>query len=352
METFIKELTGRRQVQNNLTKGKGFPIWAKIAIPAAAVVLIATAVLVIPMFLGKSSADLPLDGQTVVPSVLHYNLEKAGEELKKYGLLPEIAGRKIDDSVGENEVLSQNVESGSIVGMNTVVGLTVSAHSNEISMPNLLGMNIGSCGELLDDLGLHYSISREKSASVSENCIISQSITPYTKITASQEIALTVSLGAPEEDYADYQPRDVGDFTDKSYNDAVTQANADRTPVEVEERVFDDCKPEGTVVGQSPAAGEKQNPGEPVRVIVTTAQLKSTVPDVRYLDKTQAQALLEHYGFETEFSSEQNDDIAEGLVVSQNLPAGEEAESGTVLSVRVRAALSCQTLSAKHFRLP
>ena len=190
METFIRELTSDREVPIKANAGKGFPLWAKIAIPAAAVVLIAAAILLIPMLFSKGVKDLPLDDKTVVPNVVSLTAEKAEQELQKAGLLLEIEGKTIDDSVDENLVLAQSVQQGEMVGV------TVSAHSSEFSMPNFVGMQLAGCTDIMQQLGISYSTSAEYSESVAEGCVISQSVTPFTKVKAGQPLELTVSKGA------------------------------------------------------------------------------------------------------------------------------------------------------------
>ena len=126
METFIRELTSDREVPMKANAGKGFPLWAKIAIPAAAVVLIAAAILLIPMLFSKGVKDLPLDDKTVVPNVVSLTAEKAEQELQKAGLLLEIEGKSIDDSVDEDLVLAD------LVCISGIVKACIACISSEI----------------------------------------------------------------------------------------------------------------------------------------------------------------------------------------------------------------------------
>ena len=327
MEVFIKELTSDKEVVVNTQKGKGCPLWAKIAVPAAVVVLIASAVLVIPMLLGKGAADLPLEGQTVVPSVINRSLEEAERELKQAGLLLEIEGKNIDDTLDENTVLAQSADAGAIVSVNSAVGVTVSAQSGEFSMPNFLGMRMESCEELLSELGLESDVKYENSESVAQDCVMSQSVEPYTRVGAGQSITLTVSQGAlyPQGE------TEADDFTGKPYEEVAAQSHA---PVEVAQRVYDDSLPEGTVVKQSPAAGEETD-GEPVELVVSAAQSSVTVPDVTLLDKERAEQLLSCCGLKAEFNTGLSDTVAEGLVVSQDPEAGAEVTDGASLRLLV-----------------
>ena len=347
METFIRELTSDKQVPIKSQKDKGIPLWAKIAVPAAAVVLIVAAVLVIPMFTAKNSTEssaradspeivrCPSDGQTVVPSVTELSLDDAAAELKRSGLLLEVEGKTVDDGRSENTVLSQSVDKGAVVGVNSVVGVTVSTLSHTFSMPNLIGMNINNCTDILDELGVRYTIAYEFSDSVGSDCVISQSVAPYTKTAATQPLSLIVSRGAEEPPSQRFT--EVADFKGQPYEETVTRAAQSHTPVEVTGRVYDDTLPEGTVVEQYPPAGETPAPDEPVKLVVTTAAETVIVPDVTLFNRDLAQRILQYYGLTAEFSEQPDDSVSQGLIVSQEPSADSEVGSGTAVSLIVSA---------------
>ena len=194
-------------------------------------------------------------------------------------------------------------------------------------MPNFLGMRMESCEELLSELGLESDVKYENSESVAQDCVMSQSVEPYTRVGAGQSITLTVSQGAlyPQGE------TEADDFTGKPYEEVAAQSHA---PVEVAQRVYDDSLPEGTVVKQSPAAGEETD-GEPVELVVSAAQSSVTVPDVTLLDKERAEQLLSCCGLKAEFNTGLSDTVAEGLVVSQDPEAGAEVTDGASLRLLV-----------------
>ena len=346
METFIKELTSDRQVPIKAQVGKGFPLWAKIAIPAAAAVLIAAAILLIPMLFAKGKEELPLDDRTVVPNIVSMRTDKAEQELQKAGLLLEIEGKTIDDSVEEELVLTQSVEEGAMVGVNTPVGVTVSAHSAEFSMPNFVGMPLEGCTDTLSQLGINYSTDSEFSESVAEGCVTAQSVTPFTTVKAGTPLTLTVSKG-PDPDkaedvsggygseggYGSGAPAEVSDYSDRPYEEVIEQAAEDHTPIEVEERVVDDSLPEGTVLSQTPAAGEEREPDEPVKVVLSTAGSTIIMPDLTLMNKDIVTYILKWYGMTPEFTEEYSDTVAEGLVTEHDPAEDAEVESGTVVKV-------------------
>ena len=358
METFIKELTGARKAElRSKQKKGGLPLWAKITIPAAAAAAVigAAAAICIPMMLPKEEkepetpvAETMTAGQTIVPSVLNYELSAAADELRKSGLILEIEGKEVNDEREENIIISQSVEKGSIVEENTVVGVKVNVRSGELTLPNFLGIDNKSCTDTLEAMGLNYAIAYQFNANISPGCVVSQSITPYTKVRAGQRIDIIVSQGPepkPEQESSaevsqgtvpvpsEDTPAEVRDYTGGTYESAVKPVSRNNLPVEVTERVYDDSKPEGTVIQQYPAAGESQKKEEPVKLVVTSANKNVLVPDVKMLNKDGAERLLNYCGLKAEFKEAESDDVSEGLIASQSPEAGKNAAPGDTVSL-------------------
>lgn len=344
METFIKELTSGKDVKLRSEGKSKFPLWAKIAIPAAAVLAVGAAILV-PVMLNnnskQSAVETLAEGQTVVPSIVNYNLKSASEELESRKLLIEIEGKEVNDDKDEDTVVSQSVQKGTMVSENTVVGVTVSAKSGEFTMPNFLGIDERSCTEVLENIGVNYAITMEHNSNISQGCVVSQSISPYSKVTAGQRVDIVVSDG-PEPDAK--QPEGeavVKELVDQPYESIVSSNSDDNIPVEVVERVYDSSKPEGTVVQQYPPAGtvvegsSSADANEAVKIVVTTSNENVIIPDVTYLDRERAQKLLAYFGLKSEFSEEVSDTVADGLVFSQQPSPGQPGVIGDLVKVTV-----------------
>lgn len=92
--------------------------------------------------------------------------------------------------------------------------------------------------------------------------------------------------------------------------------------------------PEGTVFEQDPAAGEDVEEGSTVQIVVSRGPATTAVPDVVGDESDAARGRLSDAGFDVRvvevFSAE-----PEGVVVAQNPPGGEEAESGSSVRINV-----------------
>jgi beta-lactam-binding protein with PASTA domain len=100
-------------------------------------------------------------------------------------------------------------------------------------------------------------------------------------------------------------------------------------------------QPQGTVVAQSPSAGEKVERDSPVRINVSGGPGTATVPDVRGSSVDDATAELQAAGLGVQ-TSEVESDEAEGTVVSQSPAAGAKVDRGTRVSLSVSKGPSVQ----------
>lgn len=328
-------------------KKKKTPLAIKIAASAAPV---ATAGICIAVFAGKNvNNELSEYRQTIVPDVINQTVASAESELESNDLLLEIEGKQIDDDAAGDIVVRQSIDAEMVVDKNTTVGVTVNSHSSLISMPNLLGMDMADCGDFLSGLGIKYSVSREYSSSVAENCVISQSIVPYMKIKAGDSVQLVVSDGLdPGKEY-DNTPFMIENLTgvpieqiverhdpEKSYDwggnytihsagessNSTSVSSYEPEPsvlnrpyqLQVVDRVYDDTKPEGTVVSQYPAAGTDITSEDTVQVTVTTRNKELIVPDVTLIGREEAESTLNKYGLGIEFTELESETVRENLV--------------------------------------
>lgn len=358
MESFIRELTGEKEVVLRSEKNKKkTPLAVKIGVPAAA--LAVTGLILGLTVFRKGTSDSLNEGQTIVPDIVNCSVSDAEGELERSELLMEIEGKKINDEIDEDIITAQSLSAGSVVNVNSTVSVVVNAHSGTVTMPNLLGMNIENCRDLLYGLGIRYTIGREYSSSIAPDCVISQSAAPYATIKTDEVVELIVSDGlSPDTPNADL-PYEIEDLTGKTLDDIIPETDggtgndlfgysdtgnvsvrdgsdgAHPYQVEVTERVYDDTKPEGTIIGQRPAKGIKLTPKDKVEVVVTTARKELIVPDVTLVSKEDAESTLKLYGLGVEFEEQESNTVKEGYIISQSPAAGESAEIDSTVKLIV-----------------
>ncbi|MDJ0924362.1 MAG: Stk1 family PASTA domain-containing Ser/Thr kinase [Acidimicrobiia bacterium] len=95
---------------------------------------------------------------------------------------------------------------------------------------------------------------------------------------------------------------------------------------------------EGLVISTEPAAGEEVEPGTKVTLVISAGPEQFPIPNVTDIPIEQARERLTSDGFVVGTETPQDSqDIAAGLVISQSLPAGTEADPGTVINLVVSA---------------
>ena len=136
----------------------------KMSIPAYAGIIAGSAVLLIAVFFGL-----------VIFSNSNYkNSNPAAEEL--------VSSKAVDSKAASAQATSN-------------VSKTVESKIEKLSLPSLIGKDVGEATDLLDELNLTYSIEEQYNDSVDKGKVISQSPGDDTDIDTDSKISLKVSKG-------------------------------------------------------------------------------------------------------------------------------------------------------------
>ncbi|MEA2002116.1 MAG: Stk1 family PASTA domain-containing Ser/Thr kinase [Actinomycetota bacterium] len=93
---------------------------------------------------------------------------------------------------------------------------------------------------------------------------------------------------------------------------------------------------EGLVIATEPAAGVDVEPGTKVTLVISAGPEEFPIPNVTNVEIETARELLTRDGFVVGVETLQDSqDVEEGIVISQSLPAGTEAEPGTAINLVV-----------------
>ncbi len=94
-------------------------------------------------------------------------------------------------------------------------------------------------------------------------------------------------------------------------------------------------KPDGTVLTQSPRAGESAPQGSEVNLVISSGTPQGQVPDVENLPEADARARLQDEGFEVRVTKEESADVAQGRVIRTDPEAGTQADLGSTVTIVV-----------------
>jgi len=208
VDTFFQELNSQSPVERIAGKIKAtnlaqWPRWARIAMPAAAALLLAFGIL---LFSGRlyKIADLKTElelasGMTRVPSVVNTSVSIAESHLEADSLASLIGGKVASDEVPADMVLAQSVDSGGIVPEGTTVELTISAGAETAvaagQMPCVTFYTREDALSALDRAGVKSSVEYVYSSDVKEGLVVWQSVAAGEPVESGQSVTLRVSKG-------------------------------------------------------------------------------------------------------------------------------------------------------------
>lgn len=289
-----------------------WPLWLESPQSKALAVLVA--ILVVAFGFWVVTQVLPDDSPTAVPSVTGLLDANATAELEALGIV--VTTRHVaSDTVDAGVVIAQdpapNTESDEVT-------LTVSSGPSAPVVPGVTGLSEADATTQLEALGIVVTTQRVESDTIEEGVVISQDPEGGED---SGEVTLTVSNGP--------KPLLVLSVTGLSESDARGQLE-DLGIVVTTQRVESDAVEEGVVISQDPEAGAESGA---VTLTVSDGPPPPVVVLVIGLFEGTARAQLEALGIVVTTQPVESDEVAEGIVVTQDPEAG-------VVAFEVRLGIS------------
>jgi eukaryotic-like serine/threonine-protein kinase len=268
--------------------------------------------------------ELSASRPVAVPFVEGQRLPVARRNIQRADLRP-VTLQRSHETVPRGIVFRQDPSAGERIQKGNAVRLFVSTGKPRVAVPDVVGAREADAIATLRAAGLVPNavdiFSDEPSGTV-----IAQDPKGGTNIVRGSNVRINISKG----------PQTVGlpNVIGQSYDGAAEQLRrAGFTPAR---RDIDAEEPEGTVVGQDPQPGTLVPPGTRVTLSVSTGQSTTSVPDVRGLEESNAQATLENEGWNVVIrdTPTQNPD-EDGIVISQTPPPGQQADPGSRVTLFV-----------------
>ena len=226
------------------------------------------------------------DGISTVPYVIWDKKEDAIDKLKKAGLKEPDIVEKYDDAVAEGSVISQSEEPGKQVPEGTKITLTISLGPESFEMPDVVGTAYEQAKNTLSSKGLSVTVEYTKNDSVSENSVVSQSISAGKKVKRGDSVVLTVSSGKKTVEVANV----VGMSEDEARKTLKGQGFNVST-VEDYSANYD----KGLVFSQTPEAETTHIPGETILINISLGKQPVSVSFDSRGGKNSANSLTVYY---------------------------------------------------------
>ena len=233
-----------------------------------------------------------------VPHVNGDRPEEALRKLREKGLVGQI--KEEADCKANGRVLSTSPQRDETVPRGTMVTVFISsAGENPVAVPSLTNRPLNEVEQELRSLGLRPDVRRrQETNSVQENTVLGQNPQAYSRLKSGCPVELTVSIrvqlievpsyiGLSQRDAFQRLPRYIGQLV----RGRVTEIDSDR--------------PSGTVIDQSPKAGEMVHPGTAVDLVISRSTPAGiftappgrgsppvVVPDLRGMTQEQATSVI------------------------------------------------------------
>ncbi len=202
-----------------------------------------------------------------VPAVTGKTLDQATAEIEQAGFQVGTVEQAYNTTVEEGKVASQDPNAGTKKEKGSKINLTVSKGTQEITVPDLTGKTAEQAKKELTANGLKYKAgAAEYSDTVEKDLIARQDVAAGETVAKDTVITYFVSLGS--------EGIEVPNVVGQSEGAAITTLNNIGLYVNTEYQYSD--KASGTVLSQTPGAGEKLKDGGTVNLVVSKGQETKT----------------------------------------------------------------------------
>lgn len=206
------------------------------------------------------------------------------------------------------------------------------ATTDEIRVPNLVGMDVEQAEEELKELGLNLEVSKEiYNNEYEKGLIIDQKPDARTEVKKGYTVEVVVSKGKEMTTVPNLINKDIteieGLLRDANLVEKVTYENSDTVPA-------------NKIIDQDPEPFTEVEVGSVVRIVVSKGPEVVLVPMPNIVGLTEEQArnaLIANNLVPGEITREPNEEYEEGKVFWQSIVAGFEIEANTAVDFMVSA---------------
>ena len=240
------------------------PSWLKSLLKIAGILVSLLATIAVATYITVRIL-VPVEN-TAVPDVVGRNVRDAVTYLSEVGLGARVVGRRFAVEVPADIVVSQAPPPGTKVQANRCIDMIVSAGSEVVAIPDLVGMKLGEVTIHLSRVGIEAITTSWVTADVGRDVVLAQNPEPGATGTRNEQVALLVSMGPRSEDFM--MPQLVG--WQISEVAALLESSSLNVAMIKEEP---SSEPEGSVIRQLPAAGSLVAEDSHVELVVSAGAI-------------------------------------------------------------------------------
>ena len=205
---------------------------------------------------------------------------------------------------------------------------TTKSEGQKVTMVNVTNMTLDEAKAALEKIGLSVvQDGTTSSDTIEENKIVTQSVEKDTQVAKGTTVKVTLSSGAGT--------IAIPDVKNISSTEAQQKLTSQGFVVSTDYD-YSDTVQQDYVISMNPEAGTAAKKGDTVTLILSRGTAPVQVPNVLNKPQADAQNELSAAGLSVSVaSSEYNDTVAEGCVISQSIVGGKVVDRGTSISITV-----------------
>ena len=127
----------------------------------------------------------------------------------------------------------------------------------------------------------------------------------------------------------------VPSFVGKTLEEAQAEAEMIGLVIQEGDLVYSPDQEEGLIASQNPVEGAVVTEGKVITVNISKGKKDGVVPKIEGMDYEEAKAYLESFGFKMGPGVTVQSHLPKGVIVSQSIPYGTSAKSGTEINVEI-----------------
>ena len=268
-----------------------------------------------------SSGPEPVD----VPGVVGLTQSAAESAITGAGLSADTVTETYSDTVAIGLVISQDPAEGTSVAPGSAVDLVVSNGPAPVDVPGVVGLTQSAAESAIAGAGLSVgTVTDEYSDTVAISLVMSQDPAEGVSVASGSAVDLAISKG-PE-------PVAVPDIMGLTQAAAAEAIGAATLSVGTVTQAHSATIEEGSVMSQTPAAGESVAPGSAVDFVVSKGPGPVTVPNLVGWMQSAAETEIVAVGLTLgTVSQAHSDTVPLGTVISQDPAEGAIVDAGTAL---------------------
>jgi len=275
-----------------------------------------------------------------VPVVVGKTETDARNDLGEAGFRNIEVQYELSEDIEPGLVISQNPEGNIDFDVTETVTIVVSQTLEQVPVPDLSGLDLSEAQQQLAALGLTFDLEREPSDEFDLDQVIRTDPEAGEDVNTNSQVKLIVSSGPDQIAMPSLQGMSEAQASDVLNGSGFTNF--------IFERRGSATVPEGQIIESSPPPGQPTSPDQAIKIVVSSGPQQVQIPPLAGKDQATAEKALRDLELVPEFQQFDvaPDDPNVGLVVDTNPGAGQVAQQGQTVIVRIGRAQETTTTAS------